>query len=90
MILSSSSLDDVIVKLLFPYTAYKLMREFSDLRKRYWGSHLWGSGYFCSTVGAVTGETVKRYIENQADEPDSFKVWDEGKDSSSVSASLDF
>jgi putative transposase len=70
-------------------TAYKLMREFSELRKRYWGSHLWGRGYFCSTVGAVTEETIKRYIENQSDEPDSFKIWDEEKDSSSVSAPLD-
>lgn len=64
-------------------TAYRLFREFTDLRKRYWGSHLWGRGYFCSTVGAVTEEMIKRYIEDQSDEPDGFKVWDEEKDLSS-------
>ena len=29
------------------------------------------------TVGAVTEEQIKKYIENQSDEPGSFKVWDE-------------
>lgn len=64
-------------------------RIFRTKEKRYWGSHLWGRGYFCSTVGTVTEETIKRYIENQADEPDRFKIWDEVKDLSSISASLD-
>ena len=35
-------------------SSYRLKREFSALRKHYWGQHLWGRGYFCSTVGAVT------------------------------------
>ena len=42
--------------------------------------HLWSRGYFCSTVGSVTEELIKAYIENQNDEPDTVKVWDE-KDS---------
>ncbi len=70
-------------------TAHKLMREFPELKKRYWGSHLWGRGYFCSTVGAVTEETIKKYIENQTDEPNTFKVWDESKDLSSLGVSSD-
>jgi len=70
-------------------TAHKLMRKFPELQKRYWGSHLWGRGYFCCTVGAVTEDIVKKYIENQSDQPDSFKVWDEAKDLSSLSESLD-
>ena len=70
-------------------TAHRLMQEFPDLKKRYWGSHLWGRGYFCSTVGAVTEETIKRYIEDQLDEPNTFKIWDEPKDLSSSSTSLE-
>ena len=69
-------------------SSYRLLREFTELRKRYWGSHLWGRGYFCSTVGAVTEETIKKYIEDQSDEPDGFKVWDEAKDLSSLGAPL--
>ena len=53
-----------------------LQEEFPHLAKRYWGQHLWGRGYFCATVGAVTEEMIKEYVENQqADGPeDVFKV----------------
>ncbi len=39
--------------------------EFPELKKRYWGQHLWARGYFCATVGSVTKETVQKYIESQ-------------------------
>jgi putative transposase len=51
-----------------------LQDEFPELKKRYWGQHLWGRGYFCTTVGPVTEEMIKTYIENQHDDDDSFKV----------------
>ena len=43
----------------------RLQDEFPHLRKRYWGQHLWGRGYFCATVGAVDEQTVREYIEGQ-------------------------
>ena len=51
----------------------RLQEEFPELRKRYWGQHLWARGYFCATVGAAT---IKAYIENQKwDEDDQgFKI----------------
>ena len=54
----------------------RLQDEFEELRKRYWGQHLWARGYFCATVGAVDEETIKRYIENQKDDDDgeAFKI----------------
>ena len=58
-------------------SSYRLQREFPALRKQYWGQHLWGRGYFCSTVGAVTEQQTKEYIDNQTDSPDVFKIWDE-------------
>ena len=58
-------------------SSYRLQREFPQLRKRYWGRHLWARGYFGASVGAVTEEQIKQYIENQSDPPESFKVWDE-------------
>lgn len=42
-----------------------LQDEFPQLRKRYWGQHLWARGYFCASVGAVDEETIRRYIESQ-------------------------
>jgi putative transposase len=41
----------------------KLQDEFPLLKKRYWGQHLWARGYFCGTVGAVTEEQIKTYID---------------------------
>jgi len=37
------------------------------LKKYYWkGKHiLWTHGYFCSTIGDVSEQTLKKYIENQ-------------------------
>ena len=60
----------------------KIMQEdFDELRKRYWGQHLWASGYFCRTVGTVTEEEIKAYIENQPDEyKESFKISTEDGD----------
>jgi putative transposase len=42
----------------------KLQDEFPLLKKRYWGQHLWARGYFCGTVGAVTQEQIKAYIDH--------------------------
>jgi putative transposase len=56
-----------------------LQEEFPHLQKRYWGQHMWGRGYFCTTVGTVTEETIRTYIENQRieDGKENFKVSDE-------------
>ena len=52
-----------------------LQMEFKELKKRYWGQHLLSSGYFCRSVGTVTREMIKDYIENQENEYDeNFKI----------------
>ncbi len=58
-------------------SSYRLQREFPPLRKKYWGRHLWARGYFGSSIGAVSEDQIKQYIENQSDDPGSFKIWDE-------------
>jgi putative transposase len=64
-----------VVQYLKGRSSRLLQEEFQDLRKRYWGQHLWGRGYFCATVGNVTEEIIKQYIENQeATAKDSFKI----------------
>ena len=56
-------------------TSRVLLNEYKDLKRRYWGQHLWSSGYFCRSVGTVTQEIIKEYIENQADEyEETFKI----------------
>jgi putative transposase len=52
-----------------------LQEEFPELKRKYWGQHLWSRGYFCATVGSVTEEMIKEYIENQGkQENQDFKI----------------
>ncbi|MFO0763845.1 MAG: IS200/IS605 family transposase [Candidatus Gracilibacteria bacterium] len=42
----------------------------SHLKNFYWGEKksLWAVGYFCTTVGAVDGDIIKKYVEQQGKE----------------------
>lgn len=46
-------------------TSRKLQQEYKELKKRYWGQHLWARGYFAVSSGNVTDEMWREYIENQ-------------------------
>ena len=48
----------------------RMMDEFNELRRQFWGRHLWARGYFAASTGNVTDEIVKQYIESQDIEPD--------------------
>jgi putative transposase len=45
-------------------SSHRMLSEFPALRKRYWGQHLWGRGYWVATSGNVTDELWKKYIED--------------------------
>ncbi len=45
----------------------KIQQEFAELRKKYWGRHFWGRGYFSTTSGNVTDEVIDAYISNHID-----------------------
>ena len=51
-------------------SARALLSEFPHLKRQAWGSgKLWEEGYFVRTVGeALTGDTVRRYIQRHRDE----------------------
>ena len=46
-------------------TSHKLFSEFSHLKQKYWGQHLWARGYFVATTGTVTDAVIMEYIESQ-------------------------
>jgi putative transposase len=48
----------------------KLQMEFPELRRRYWGQHLWSRGYFCASAGTVTDEMIKEYIKAHGEKDD--------------------
>ena len=68
-----------LVQYIKARSSRRLQDEFEELRKRYWGQHLWARGYFCARVGAVDEETSKKYIESQQ--------WHDGQEGSKITAS---
>jgi putative transposase len=75
-----SAPPDVAPAKLVPYLKGRLSRrlqdEFPELRKSYWGQHLWARGYFCASVGAANEETMRQYIDSQKwdEEDQGFKI----------------
>ena len=64
-----------LVQQLKGKTSRTLQMEYKELKKKYWGRHLWSNGYFCRSVGTVTRNIIQEYIENQEDEYDeNFKI----------------
>lgn len=55
-----------------------MLEEFGELRKAFWGRHLWARGYFVASTGNVTDDVIKQYIEMQGEkapmEDEDFKV----------------
>ncbi len=48
-------------------SSHKIQMEFPQLKKRYWGKHFWGRGYFSTTNGAITEQVVLQYLEQHSD-----------------------
>ena len=56
-----------IVNLMKSYTTYHIWKRYPDyLRKYFWKEHtFWTDGYFVCSVGNVSEEMPRKYIENQ-------------------------
>jgi putative transposase len=50
-------------------SSFLIQREFPALKKRYWGQRFWGRGYFSTTNGAITEDTVLQYLERHIENP---------------------
>ena len=55
-----------LVKRLKGRSSRKMMQEYDELRREFWGRHLWARGYFAASTGNVTDEIVAEYIEKQS------------------------
>ncbi len=60
-----------LVQRLKGRSSRRLLDEFTELRREFWGQHLWARGYFAASSGNVTDEIIKQYIESQGDQPSS-------------------
>ncbi len=53
-----------ILKQLKGTSSRLLQKEFPALKKRYWGQHLWATGYGAWSTGNITDEMVQDYLEH--------------------------
>ena len=55
------------VKTLKSYTTYHIWKKYPNyLRKCFWKERtFWSDGYFIASIGEVSADTLKEYIENQ-------------------------
>ena len=64
-----------LVRYLKGKTSRKLQMEFPDLRKKYWGQHLWARGYFAVSVGNVSAAMIKEYIAHHFEGPEAMDTF---------------
>ena len=53
-----------LMKYIKGKTSRKLQMEFPELKKQYWGQHLWARGYFVCSTGNVTTKMIEEYIKH--------------------------
>ena len=55
-----------IVKYLKGITGRKLFEKYPELRDKLWRGELWNHSYYAETIGSVSEENIRRYIEHQS------------------------
>ena len=55
-----------IVKYLKGISGRKLFERFPEIRNQLWKGKLWNHSYYVETVGSVSEENIRRYIEHQS------------------------
>ena len=60
-----------IMRRLKGRSAKILLVEYSELKKRYWGGHLWGIGYGVWSTGNITDEMIQDYLNHHKEGPNS-------------------
>ena len=60
-----------IIKRLKGRSAKILLLEYTELKKRYWGGHLWGTGYGAWSTGNITDEMIQEYLNHHKEGPNS-------------------
>jgi len=68
-----------VMKKLKGKSAERLWKRFPELRKKYWGQHVWARGYFVTT-GGIDDEVIRKYIAEQEDEErklEQLRLWDD-------------
>ena len=55
-----------IIKYLKEITGRKLFERFPEIKNQLWKRELWNHYYYMETIGSVSEENIRRYIEHQS------------------------
>ncbi len=67
----SLSISDLVRKIK-GRSGRKLLMEYTELRKRYWGGHFWSIGYGAWSTGNVSQEIVNEYLSQHSSKPNRY------------------
>ena len=57
-----------IAKMLKGISGRLLLKEFPEISKELWNGELWNPSYYVETIGSISEEAIKKYIQNQEKE----------------------
>ena len=57
-----------IAKMMKGISGRLLLKEFPEISKELWNGELWNPSYYVETIGCVSEEAIRRYIQNQEKE----------------------
>lgn len=58
-----STAPSLIANTLKGITARQVFKQYPEVKKQVWGGSFWARSYYVGTVGEMTEEIVKKYIE---------------------------
>ena len=56
----------LIIQYLKGITGRKLLEKYPELREQLWKGELWNHSTYIETIGDVSSETIRKYIEHQS------------------------
>ena len=57
-----------IAKMLKGISGRLLMKEFPEIQVKLWNGELWNPSYYVETIGSISEEAIRKYIQNQEKE----------------------
>ena len=57
-----------IAKMMKGISGRLLLKEFPEISKELWNGELWNPSYYVETIGSVSIEAIREYIQNQEKE----------------------
>jgi putative transposase len=55
-----------MVKMLKGTSARKILLKYPELQKQLYKGHLWNPSYYIETIGSISEEAIRKYIEAQS------------------------